>query len=184
MHSHGDKMALIHLHLRHLEDCTAATAREKHYDTLGGACARFLRMKEKQEYDKYRQTHKDNTGKAPAPPAYQYLAIQRVAGGVRTTQPHSETKKRPLGTGAGEQRASGTGDSDESEEREGEGREMQKRARHGTFCTSTLPLTLSDTHTQSMVPSVRPLCPSLSFCTSTLPLTLSDFLPRTCFTEL
>jgi len=66
--------------------------------------------------------YKDNKGKAPAPPAYQYLAIyeivsiQRVTGGVRITQPHSETKKRRRGTGTGEQRASGTGDSEESEE--------------------------------------------------------------------
>jgi hypothetical protein len=95
----------------------------KHYDALGGeACARFLRTKEKQEYNKHRQMNKDNKGKAPPPPAYQYLAIyeivsiQRVAGGVRTTQPHSEPKKRRRGTGAGEQRASGTGDSEESED--------------------------------------------------------------------
>jgi len=75
----GDKMALVHLHLRHVEDCTAATARGKHYDALGGeACARFLRMKERQEYDKHRKTHKDNTGKAPAPPAYQDLAIYEI----------------------------------------------------------------------------------------------------------
>ena len=80
-------------------------------------------MKERQEYDEHRQPRKGNTGQAPASPAYQYLAIyeimsiQRVAGGVRTTQPHSETKKRPRGTGTGEQRASGTGDSDESEEK-------------------------------------------------------------------
>jgi hypothetical protein len=60
----------------------------------------------------------------PAPPAYQFLAvyeivsIKRVAGGIRTTQPHSETKKRRRGTGAGEQRASGPGDSEESEDEE------------------------------------------------------------------
>jgi len=123
MHSHGDKMVIVRLHLRHVEDCTAATAREKHYDALGGeACARFLRTKEKQEYNKHRQMNKDNKGKPPPPPAYQYLAIyeivsiQRVAGGARTTQPHSEPKKRRRGTGAGEQRASGAGDSEESEE--------------------------------------------------------------------
>jgi len=46
-----------------------------------------------------------------------YTKLQRVAGGVRTTQPHSETKKGPRGTGTGEERASGTGDSDESEEK-------------------------------------------------------------------
>ena len=49
---------------------------------------------------------------------YEIVSIQRVAGGARTTQPHSETKKRRRGTGTGEQRASGTGDSEESEEEE------------------------------------------------------------------
>jgi len=34
MHSHGDKMAIVHMHLRDVEDCSAATAREKHYDAL------------------------------------------------------------------------------------------------------------------------------------------------------
>jgi len=81
-------------------------------------------MKAQQEYDKHRQMYKDNKGKTPAPPAYQYLAIyeivliKRVDGGFRTTQPHSETKKRRRGTGTGEQRASGTGDSEESEDEE------------------------------------------------------------------
>jgi hypothetical protein len=56
MHSHGDKMAIVHMHLRHVEDCTAATAREKHYDALGGeARVRFLRSKAQQEYDKHRR---------------------------------------------------------------------------------------------------------------------------------
>ena len=46
LHSHGDKMGIVRLYLRHVEDCTAATARERHYDALGGeACARFLRSK-------------------------------------------------------------------------------------------------------------------------------------------
>jgi hypothetical protein len=56
MHSHGDKMAIVHMHLRHVEDCTAVTAREKHYDALWGeACCRFLRTKAQQEYDKHRR---------------------------------------------------------------------------------------------------------------------------------
>jgi hypothetical protein len=54
----------------------------------------------------------------PVPGIYEIVSIQPVAGGVRTTQPHSETKKRPRGTGTGKQRASGTGDSGESEESE------------------------------------------------------------------
>jgi len=47
---------------------------------------------------------------------YEIVSIKRVAGGIRTSQPHSETKKRRRGTGADEQRASGLGDSEESEE--------------------------------------------------------------------
>ena len=93
MHSHGDKMAVVCLHLRHVEDCTAAEAREKHYDALGGeACARFLRRKEQQEYDAHRR---EGEGAKSGPPSYKFLAIYeivsitRVAGGVRTTQPHS-----------------------------------------------------------------------------------------------
>jgi len=74
--SHGDKMALVHMHLRHVEDCTAATAREKHYDALrekhydarrGEACCRFLRTKAQQEYDKHRWVCKDNEGKKATP---------------------------------------------------------------------------------------------------------------------
>jgi len=51
-----------------------------------------------QEYDKHRQMCKDNMGKVPAQPAYQFLAIyeivsiKRVAGGIRTTQPHWDPK--------------------------------------------------------------------------------------------
>jgi len=74
----------------------------KHYDALGGeACVRFLRTKAQQEYDKHRLMCKDDEGKVATPPAYQFLAIykivsiKRVAGGIRITQPHSESRKRP-----------------------------------------------------------------------------------------
>ena len=76
MHSHGDKMAVVCLHLRHVEDCTAAEAREKHYDALGGeACIRFLHLKAQQEYDKHRR---EGEGKKSGPPAYQFLAIYEI----------------------------------------------------------------------------------------------------------
>ena len=39
------KMGIVRMHLRHIEDCTAATAREKHYSAL----AWFLRLKAQQE---------------------------------------------------------------------------------------------------------------------------------------
>lgn len=127
MHSHGDKMALVCLHLRHVEDCTAAEAREKHYDALGGeACARFLRRKEQQEYDAHRR---EGEGAKSGPPAYKFLAIyeivsiRRVAGGVRTTQPHTSPagagaapKQRHRGTAA----AQGSGSSSSSGEDEEE----------------------------------------------------------------
>ena len=125
MHSHGDKMAIVHMHLRHVEDCAAVTAREKHYDALGGeAFCRFLRTKAKREYDKHRQMCKDNQGQEVTPAAYQFLAIyeivsiKRVAGGIRTTQPHSETSTRSRGAAADKQRASGRDDSEESEDEE------------------------------------------------------------------
>ena len=127
MHSHGDKMAVVCLHLRHVEDCTAAEAREKHYDALGGeACARFLRRKEQQEYDAHRR---EGEGAKSGPPAYKFLAIyeivsiRRVAGGVRTTQPHTSPagagaapKQRHRGTAA----AQGSGSSSSSGEAEEE----------------------------------------------------------------
>ena len=62
---------------------------------------------------------RDNEGKKATPPAHQFLAIYEivsfklVAGGIRITQPHSETSKRPRGAAAGEQGASGPGDSEE-----------------------------------------------------------------------
>jgi hypothetical protein len=58
------------------------------------------------------------------PPAYQFLAIyeivsiKRLAGGIKTTQPHTETSKRSRGAAAGKQRASGRDDSEESEDEE------------------------------------------------------------------
>ena len=62
-----------------------------------------------------------NEGQKVTPPAYQFLAIyeivsiKRLAGGIKTTQPHTETSKRSRGAAAGEQGASGPGDSEESD---------------------------------------------------------------------
>jgi len=45
----GDPWAAVVLHLVHVEDCSAAEARERYYDELGGEpCCQFLRTKERQ----------------------------------------------------------------------------------------------------------------------------------------
>ena len=125
MHSHGDKMAIVHMHLRHIEDLPAVTAREKYYDALGGeACCRFLRTKAQQEYDKHRRMCKDSEEETVTPAAYQFLAIyeivsiKRVAGGIKTAQPHTETSTRDRGAPAGKRGASGRDDPEESEDEE------------------------------------------------------------------
>jgi hypothetical protein len=49
---------------------------------------------------------------------YEIVPIKRVAGGIGTTQPHSETSTRPRGAAAGKQGGSGPDDSEESEDEE------------------------------------------------------------------
>ena len=43
------------------------------------------------------------------------MSIKRVAGGIKTTQPHTETSTRSRGAAAGKQGASGRDNSEESE---------------------------------------------------------------------
>jgi len=84
----------------------------------------LLRTMAQQEYDKHHRMRKGNEGKKVTPPAFQFLdiyeivSIKRVAGGIRITQPHSETSTRPRGAAAGKQGARGRDDSEESEDEE------------------------------------------------------------------
>jgi len=101
LHSHGDPWVVVHMHLRHVEDCTNIQARERHYDALGGEpVCQWLRMKELQEYDKHRQRQRARQEAKQAPAAYQTLAIyeilsiERVFGGANTRIDHQETRSR------------------------------------------------------------------------------------------
>ena len=102
IHSHGDKWAIVLVHLRHVEDCEAVVAREKYYDELGGEqCARFLRFKERQQLDKNRRkrsSEEEGQGGGATRVAaasyqslaiYEIMSIKRVFGGMNTAVPHA-----------------------------------------------------------------------------------------------
>ncbi len=100
MRVRGDPWAAVVLHLRHVTDCSAAQAREQYYDELGGEqCCQFLRTKERQEYDKHKNTGRSGgadgkrVGKPPYqfPAIYEIVSIKRVYGGMNAADPHAAT---------------------------------------------------------------------------------------------
>jgi len=127
MHSHGDSWVVVHMHLKHVEDCTNIQARERHYDALGGEpVCQWLRMKELQEYDKHRQRQRARPEAKLAPAAYQTLAIyeiisiERVFGGSNTHVDHQETRTRGAVASVAIDDAAGADDGDGSSDSDGD----------------------------------------------------------------
>jgi len=128
----GDLWAAVALHLKHVEDCSAAEAREWYYDELGGEpCCQFLRSKERQEYNKHKNVRRSGGtgGKWVCKAQYQFLAIYEIIliklvyGGMNTTDPHAATSTAatpPPRVVAGVDDDAGFGEEEEEEEEEGE----------------------------------------------------------------